>query len=148
MYCPSCAKPVKDGLKYCNNCGAKIAAGIDDAHAKMLDDLLETLFWTAILGLGILIGLIAVMLYRQVQPELVAVVSVVYLATVGTICFMLNRQVSKLVDAKLRILGTSTDAGNAPQLKGQTTAQLDEFREPANSITERTTKDLDKVRRG
>lgn len=146
MYCPSCANPVKDGLKYCNSCGAKLGAEqvVDNSTAEMLDGLLDTIFWTAVLGLGILVGLISVMLYRQVPPELVAVVSVFYLATVGLITFMLARQVPKLIDAKIK---SAQSASEHAQLASPSAPQLDEYREPAMSITERTTKTLNKKTR-
>src|SRR4051812_29160614 len=134
MYCPSCANPVNDGLKYCNSCGAKLgAAEKDDSPAQMLNDILETIFWIAAAGMGILVGLIAVMLYREVKPELVAFVSALYLATLGMICFMLLRQVPKLVDAKLKSLSEPARASaiEPAQLQSPSAAQLDEFREPA-----------------
>src|SRR5829696_7402829 len=95
MYCPTCGNSVKDGLKFCNGCGNRLTKD-DDGPAKMLDDILETLFWTAILGLGILVGLVAVMLNRDMSKEAVSLISVAYLATLFGICFTLARQVPKL----------------------------------------------------
>ena len=148
MYCPSCANPVSDGLKYCNSCGAKLGSeeARDNSAAQMLDGILETVFWTAVVGFGILIGLVSVMLYRQVQPELVAFITVFYLGTLGMITFMLLRQVTKLVDAKLRSLGPDTTREPA-QINSPLPAGIDDFREAAASVTDHTTKTLDKVPR-
>lgn len=146
MYCPSCAHPVKDGLKYCNSCGARIAAvEKDDSPAKMLDDVLETLFWTTAVSLGILVGLVAVMLGNHVNADIVGIVAVFYLATVGMITFMLARQVPKLIDARLRSVQPSADNVEHAQLRSPTTAQIEDFREPAMSVTDHTTKTLDKM---
>jgi hypothetical protein len=146
MYCPSCANPVKDGLKYCNSCGERLGrdAEGDNSPGKMLDDVLDTLFWTAILSLGILVGLVAVLLSKDVKQELVGVVIVAYLVTVFGICFTLIRQVPKLIDARLKKWSVGEDDAS-PQINRRTTAQLEEFREPAMSVTDHTTKTLDKV---
>src|SRR5438874_8770642 len=102
MFCSACGKQVTENLKYCNGCGERLAKDDDDSPGKMLDGILETLFWTAILGLGGLVGLIAVLLNKGVISELVVLTIFGYLATIFGICFYLARQVPKLIDAKLK----------------------------------------------
>ena len=148
MFCPKCGKSVTDGLKYCNSCGVRLTRETEDKDGtpgKMLDDILDTLFWFAMVGLGILVGLVAVLLSKDVKTEIVATIVIAYLTVIFGVCFMLARQVPKLIDAKLQRWGSSVDQETPSQLRPLTTAQLEEYREPAMSVTEHTTRTLDKV---
>jgi hypothetical protein len=145
MYCPRCAHPVNKDLKYCNSCGGRLKRDDDKGGpAKMLDEVLDTLFWTSILGLGILIGLVAVLLNRSVQADVLGLIVVAYLAALFGICFMLARQVPKLIDAKLKS-SASSETSAMPQLRSVNTNQLTERREPAASVTDHTTRTLDDI---
>lgn len=45
-------------MKYCNQCGALLRPGgsADEAKIKRLDDYLDGTFWTAVIGLGLVLG--------------------------------------------------------------------------------------------
>jgi hypothetical protein len=147
MYCQGCGSQVAEGLKYCKNCGGRLGrdeAENDSSPGKMLDTILDTLFWFGMVGLGILIGLVAVLLSKGVPTETVGILATGYLAVIFVICFMLARQIPKLVDAKLKRWSGNEDAAPA-QLSSRTTAQLDEYREPVMSVTDHTTRTLNKV---
>lgn len=64
MYCSKCGTAVSHGLSYCNRCGSELNAKDRDA-AKRLDAPQESLVWAltvvTIVGIGALIGLMAVM---------------------------------------------------------------------------------------
>ena len=111
----------------------------------MLDNILTTLFLTVMFGLGILVGLVAVLLGNSVPTQIVTVIVVAYLAAVFGVCFMLVKQVPKLIDAKLRSQNAGYDPDPVHQLRPLTTAQLAEYREPVRSVTEHTTRTLDNV---
>lgn len=148
MYCPSCGKSVNDKLKFCNSCGVQLTREIEDKDGtpgKMLDNILTTLFLVVMFGLGILVGLVAVLLDKEVKSEVVVLIVIAYLAAIFGICFSLARQVPKLIDAKLKVLSSGAEIRTLQQLPSQTTAQLDEYREPAMSVTDHTTRTLDKV---
>ena len=148
MHCPSCGNQVKKGLKYCSSCGGRLVAIDEDKDGtpgKMLDNILTTLFLTVMFGLGILVGLVAVLLGNGVTREMVTMIVVAYLAAVFGICFMLTKQVSKLIDAKLKMQNAGFETETARELRPLTTAQLTEYREPAASVTEHTTRTLDHV---
>jgi len=148
MYCSNCGNAVNEKLKYCNSCGERLVKEKDDKNSvpgKMLDNILTTLFLVAMFGLGILVGLVAVLLGNGVPKEAVTIIAVAYLAAVFGICFMLLGHVKKLVDFKLSGFVQDSDQVAHPQLlKPKTTAQLDEYKQPA-SVTEHTTRTLDKV---
>jgi hypothetical protein len=146
MYCQKCGNQVSDALKYCNNCGANQKKGKEKSVVgKMLDDILTTLFLVVMFGLGILVGLVAVMLANGLPRELVAAITIAYLIAVFSICFMLMTQVKRIVGANLE---GNSDRDEMPQpslqLPRRTTAQLETNFEPA-SVTENTTRTLDEV---
>lgn len=149
MFCSKCGNSVSKGLNYCNNCGNRVGGEVEDKDGtpgKMLDNILTTLFLVVMFGLGILVGLVAVMLGNNVKTEIVTVVILAYLGAVFGICFMLARQVPKLIDARLRSSGYSaSDSVEQPLLNKRTTAQLEEYRTPVSSVTDHTTKTLEKV---
>ena len=149
MYCPTCGNTVNKDLKYCNSCGERLAK-YDDKEGtpgKMLDNILTTLFLVVMFGLGILVGLVAVLLGNDFKTGPVLIIVIAYLAAIFGVCFVLARQVPKLIDAKLRVWNSGAEIRTQPQLSPQTTAQLNEYREPVMSVTDHTTKALDKVRR-
>ena len=111
----------------------------------MLDNLLTTLFLVVMIGLGILVGLVAVLLGNGVNHETVTIIAVFYLIAVFGICYMLLSQVPKLIDAKLNPKGETSESYQPPQLSAKTTAQLEEHREPVGSVIENTTRTFDKI---
>jgi hypothetical protein len=147
MYCPNCGNSVPNDLKYCNGCGRRLGADDDKdgKPGKMLDNVLTALFLIVMFGFGILVGLVAVLLGNNVRTEVVMIIAIAYLASVFGICFTLVQQVPKLIDAKLRSNDRSAGYAAPQQLNPRTTAQLDEYREPVMSVTDHTTRILDKV---
>lgn len=148
MYCSNCGNLVNEKLKYCNVCGERLTKD-EDRHGtpgKMLDNILTTLFLVVMFGMGILVGLVAVLLDKQVNIQLVTTIVIAYLAAVFFICFSLVRQVPKLIDAKLKgYTSDSLDLVPPQQLNPRTTAQLEEYHQPSASVTEHTTRTLDHV---
>ena len=148
MYCPNCGKIANQKLKYCSGCGERLSKPSemdkDGTPGKMLDNILTTLFLVVMFGLGILVGLVAVLLGNNVEPRFVVFIAIAYLAAVFGICYTLLSQVPKLIDAKLKVRERSYEYVEPPQLEPLTTAQLEEYREPV-SVIENTTRTLDKV---
>lgn len=146
MYCANCGSLAESKLKYCKNCGSKLGKEDADKGAdSMLNNILTTLFLIVMFGLGILVGLVAVLLGAGVEPKFVMFIAIGYLAAVFGICYTLLTQVPKLIDAKLNKRAESPDFVPPAQLYPRTTAQLEEQREPVISVTEHTTRTLDKV---
>ena len=147
MYCSNCGNAVTTDLKFCKNCGDRLAKeeDKDGTPGKMLDNILTTLFLVVMFGLGILVGLVAVLLDKNIQTQVVVLIVIAYLGAIFGICYTLLSQVPKLIDAKLKRSSTVTETTSEPQyLRPASTAQLGEYREPA-SVTEHTTRTLDEV---
>lgn len=150
MYCERCGKRIEEALNFCNACGAQLKKE-DEPQKGILNTLITAVIVIGTGGLGVLVGLLAVLLDKVPRIEPVIAFAIFYLATVFGICFMLMRQISKLIDAKLDKKETRETPAIQPlvQLPAMNTAQLEEYRQPA-SVVENTTRTLDEVplRRG
>lgn len=148
MFCATCGTEVSDALNYCKNCGARIAKE-NDEPTSMLNQLLTTLTFVLIGGLGILVGLSVALLKHGVDEKAVAIIAVFYLASLTAIAYMLLGQLPKIVNAKLNAPPKQTpEAYQPPQLAPKSTAQLEEPKFPVMSVTDVTTRNFEKVPRG
>lgn len=147
MFCPNCGNSVHGDLKYCNGCGKRLIADSesDGAPAKMLNKILITLFLIVFFGLALLVGLVGALLGSGVAAKDVIILSVVYLATIFGISATLLRQVPKLIDARLKTNDRPSDYASPPQIQPRTTAQLPDHLDPVPSVTDHTTRILEKV---
>jgi len=147
MYCLTCGSSINNSLKYCKNCGVKLVKDDEkeDTPESILDNLLTTLCFVALGGLGILVGLVAVLLDKSVTHEAVVIIAITYLVALFGICYMLLNQVPKLITAKLNKKSERGETIQPAQLYAENTAQLKEPREPVMSVTESTTRTLEKV---
>jgi len=149
MFCPNCGTTVNKKLKYCNSCGERLSKSAeidkDEMPGKMLDNILTTVFLVVMFGLGILVGLVAVLMGSGMPQGPVVVIIIAYLAAIFGICYKLLTQVPRLIDARLRADGFAEESRQPARLTPLTTAQLEEYREPVMSVTDHTTKTLDKV---
>jgi hypothetical protein len=148
MYCERCGKQIEEALNFCNGCGAQIKRNGETEHKSVLNTLIVALIVVVTSGLGVLAGLLAILLDRLPFAEPILIFAGVYLFVLFGICFLIMRQVSKMIDAKLGINKFAEPAGRSTEplikLPPRTTAQLEEFREPA-SVIDNTTRTLDEV---
>jgi len=117
----------------------------DSGPGKMLNHLLTSLVFIVLFGMGILLGLVAVLLKNEVKTEVVMMIVIAYLVSIFGICFSLARQVPKLIDARLKNWGNSTETFEPQQLNPPITAQLHEYHQPVMSVTDHTTRTLDEM---
>jgi hypothetical protein len=145
MYCSTCGSAVSEKLNYCKNCGAKIAKDAEETPKSVTDNLLTTLAFVALGGFGILVGLTAVLLKNGFDQKGILLMAFFYLAALSGICFMLLRNLPKLIDARLDRPSEAPESYQPPQLYARTTAQLEDRGEPVASVTEQTTRAFDKI---
>ncbi len=143
MFCSSCGKQIDNALKFCNGCGERIKKEEGDSP---LSSLIVALIIIGTAGLAILVGLTAVLLDKIPTFEAVLIFAVIYLGVLFGICFMIMRQITKLIDADLSRRRFPETEGRVAELPPRSTNPLDEFREPA-SVTDQTTRTLDKIPR-
>lgn len=148
MYCPACGSAVNDQLHYCNRCGERLTRPeipeTKDETRKLIDSLMTTIFLVVMFGLGILVGLTAILLDKNVAHGGVAAIIALWLAAIFGICFMLARQASRLIEIRTRRLERDLDSPRKESYLPPTNPnQLDAHREPARSVVETTTRTLD-----
>lgn len=146
MYCSSCGTGLKPDLSYCNRCGAE--QGAKGGAAKMSETLPESLVWALVCvtvgGLAMLIGLMAVMKdVLNFGTELIVAFTLLSF-------LMLVAADSVLIWMILRSKGGLKQTGGKAQMKGLATNDLGqspprELPEPALSVTEHTTRTLDRA---
>lgn len=143
MYCERCGKPIDEALNYCNGCGALLRRDAPPSRSTTGIMIAATAV-TTIAGLMILWVLMVMLLERSRAAEPVFAFGAVFLLVLCGICFMMMRQVSKLIDAELKSRDFPQRTGPPPavQLPPRSTSQLEEFREPA-SVTDHTTRTLE-----
>ncbi len=142
MYCSTCAAEIKAGLNFCSRCGARVdKLATTEKSSRAIGVLSAGTSFVGLGGLGLTVGLIAILLNFGVKSEVVVMLALAFLATVFGISFLMIRQISQMTNAA-RISQKSQFEN--PQLNAPETAQLEEPRRPVTSVTENTTRMLEK----
>lgn len=148
MYCSSCGGTVARGISYCNQCGAKLNETKDESLIKPAELFPESLIWAIvtvfIVGLGVTIGLMAVMkdLLNFSQGLIIGFTLLSFLLTFvveGVLIWML-----------LESKRNAQKSGDTARLKEQTTRELDAAQvralpEPVPSVTEHATRKFEPI---
>ena len=149
MYCATCGSLIDEKLNYCSRCGNRVVkdelATQATVIASVLKSLAESAGWVGVVGVGGLIGLIAILLGNKVVPELIVILSVLFLATTFAICFLLTRQISRLTENLISPEESHKQKNVPEQLNAPVTQQIESPRQPFASVTEHTTRTLDEV---
>ncbi len=142
MYCSNCGTLINTELNYCNRCGARVdKLAASENKSEALEYLSMATGFVGLGGLGLTVGLIAILLNFGVIPQVVVMLVIAFLATVFGISFLLIQQISRMTNVSLTSKKNSSEKA---QLNSPNTAQLEERREPVLSVTENTTRTLEK----
>jgi hypothetical protein len=149
MYCSTCGNQIADHLNYCNSCGTRIEKNplvVSNSSSTYLARSLPIVG-----GFGFL-GFIAVLKILLDNPRLdasaVVFILVAYLIALFLICAMMIGHIWKHsgdIRVKPQEPRLPNDYVSPASFRSATTAQLEEAREPAISVTEHTTRTLDEV---
>ncbi len=139
MYCSTCGTVINNELNYCNRCGARVDKLVTVEKSSALMSIATG--FVGLGGLGLTVGLIAILLNFSVHSEVVVMLVMAFLTTVFGITFLMLRQISQMNNAA-QISKKNTFEN--PQLNASNTAQLAEPRQPFMSVTENTTRTLEK----
>lgn len=145
MYCAACGSELKIGLNYCNRCGARVSQADAEARRSATDNLSNSLGAVGVFGLIGYVVLTIFLVKSDAHPGSLVLISLFYLATLFGICFMILRQL-KAIPGKSS--AQNIDFQNnfqAEQINAANTAQLEEPKQQPISVTEHTTRTLDKV---
>lgn len=150
MFCSGCGTQIQSGLVYCSRCGRRVA----DDEANMRSFASNPIALTAVVAaVGFFaFALVLRMLTRsEFPPTLFVPITAIYFSALFGISFMLLRYGSKIA-ASTEQQSRSDDAAyeSAPlYVNPATTGQLTEGRpSDIGSVTDATTRTLDKVRAG
>jgi len=141
MYCSTCGTLINTELNYCNRCGARVDKLATVENSSATGYLSMATGFVGLGGLGLTVGLIAILLKNNVVIEAVVMLAIAFLATVFGMTFLMIRQISQMSNAAPL---TKEKVFENPQLSSPSTAQLEEPRQPARSVTENTTRTLEK----
>jgi len=141
MYCSTCGSLIKAELNYCNRCGARVDKLATVGNSPATAYLSMATGFVGLGGLGLTVGLIAILLKHAVVPEAVVMLALAFLVTVFGMTFLMLRQISQMSNA---LPPKKEKFYEKPQLNSPSTAQLEEPRQPARSVTENTTRTLER----
>lgn len=148
MYCSSCGSAVNQSLSYCNHCGAKLSGAKSNSVSKPTELFPDSLVWAIvsvfIVGLGCIIGLMAVM-KEELNFNDRMIIAVVMMSF-----FLLFMIEGVFIWLLLRRKGGAKEASDAGSAKEQTTKELNPAKaralpEPLPSVTEHTTRTFEPI---
>ena len=141
MYCATCGSLLNQELNYCNRCGARVDKPAIVGDSSATGYLSMATGFVGLGGLGLTVGLIAILLKNGVVIEAVVMLALAFLAAVFGMTFLMIRQISQMTNASQP---SRKNVFENSQLNSPNTAQLEEPRIPAASVTENTTRTLEK----
>jgi hypothetical protein len=144
MYCSTCGNLLDAKLNYCNRCGARIDKLATTEDLTGTEYLSMATGFVGLGGLGLTVGLIAILLNYNVIPQVIVIVTLAFLSTVFGISFLMIQQISRMSKAEPSERFYN-EKPNPVQLGVINTAQLEKYQQPAQSVTEHTTRTLDKI---
>ncbi len=146
MYCSACGKSLPGNLNYCNNCGAlneKSPLIIGNSSYKIMG---VAAAFVGMVGLVAFVGVLIVLLNSRLDTAAVIIILMAYLAAVFLMFAILIGHVWKNSgDIRIKSKDRADEYRGPDGFRGINTAQLDEYREPVMSVTDRTTKILENV---
>lgn len=150
MFCSACGVALAQQMKYCNRCGSQLittteAAGIEASEKRLRDEMVD-LFWVTVLGLGAIVGGMALIKNALHLSEWILIAYMIISSTAFTINFGLSlwqirRLAGLLREARGGVAAGQVDTSELSPVK--TRAALD----PVPSVTENTTRTLEPVSR-
>ncbi|HEY0428361.1 MAG TPA: hypothetical protein VGC76_11310 [Pyrinomonadaceae bacterium] len=144
MYCSTCGNAVNQNLSYCNHCGAKVSGARTLSEASF-NTLVGSILGIAIAGLGVIIGLMAVMknvldLSNEVIVPFIIASFVILISAESVFIWLLvshsRKSKTPEVDAQFE-----TNRLNQVEIKGLNKSTF----EPIPTVTEDTTRNLQPV---
>lgn len=150
MYCAACGSLISEELNYCNRCGSRVAGNElsprTDAKVSISKNLAVAAGFVGVGGLGGLIALIAILVVNRVDPTVLTILALMFAATAFGVCFLLTRQISRLTETANPANRNPKQKFAAEQLNSFAAQQIESPRETFVSVTENTTRTLDKTK--
>jgi hypothetical protein len=146
MFCANCGSQIKAELNYCNRCGTRVVKMDSDMQKPVADNLSSAIGYIGGSGLFCFIFIVLILVKNNVNPTVLVAISLAYLCALFGICSMILQHL-KTLPGKSQAQNMDFQGNfQSRQLDAATTAQLEEPREMPISVTENTTRTLDKVK--
>jgi hypothetical protein len=146
MYCSNCGQSLNGDLNYCNSCGTKV----ERKAPAVSNSLSKPIAFAAIVigggGLFAFVPLLRELLRSSLDQALILIILVAYLLTVVLMFSVLIGNARKYLGEEKVKGGSVDDAYVSPaSFRSVNTAQLNEPRDPPDSVTDHTTRMLENV---
>lgn len=97
MYCSTCGTEIKAELNYCNRCGARVdKLATAGNKSEALEYLSMATGFVGLGGLGLTIGLIAILLNYSVDRTVIVIITLAFLSAVFGISNVMVQQISRM----------------------------------------------------
>ena len=144
MYCPTCGVAVGSGLRFCNHCGAQLAASRSEAEPKQIPPAFLVAAMTAVF----IFGLFAISLLTVILNDGVQLKAAHTMAFAGFGFFMLAVLEAVFITLLFRRPGRKKErkqTNQLPQPKTEELRALPDRGAPLPSVTEHTTRAFDYI---
>lgn len=142
MFCSGCGVQIDAALNFCNRCGNRVPKG---EAASLAENLSQSMGYVGGFGLLGFIFVTAILIRKDVPMEAFVPIAFFYLGSLVTICWLMLRYSMQLTKMKMESTRSGESYSEPHYLSARTTAQLgDSIQQPA-SVTEHTTRTLDKI---
>lgn len=145
MFCPSCGVALARQMRYCNRCGSQLitageAAEIESSENRLREEMVD-LFWVTVLGLGLILGGMALITRVLRLDEWILIAYMILSSTAFTINFALSLwQIRRLARISEEARGTIQVGQLDPDELNPMNARA--ALESVPSVTENTTRSL------
>ena len=148
MYCSSCGSAINPNLVYCNRCGAR-ANGRSEVPAKVADfpeSLVAAMVGLFVLGIGVVIGLLAVMKnVVNFEPNIILAITLLIISLLVSLeAVFIYLLFSARRALRQRLFPEDVTPSTTKELSEQKVPMLSE---PRPSVTEQTTRAFEPVYR-
>lgn len=145
MFCSNCGNQLGAGLNYCNRCGKALSKIDSEARIAVSGNVSEALAYVGGGGFACFIFIVLILVKNQVPEKTLITISFFYLATLFGICYLILQHVKSTFGKSIPEKHDLSDTVPAVQLPAKNTNQLNEYQEPAISVTEETTRNFEKI---
>ncbi len=147
MFCPSCGIALAQQMKYCNRCGSQLITTREAAEIKLSEKRLREemvdLFWVTVLGLGLILGGMALIKNFLHLSDWILIAYMIISSTAFTINFGLSLwQIRRLARIAEEVRGRVQLAQiDSNQISPSEVVALKSI----TSVTENTTRNLEPI---